>query len=107
MSVKIIQGDDAEFNVVVKLDGSIYDLTSVAAATFKIPLAAGGCLDLTLGAGVTIPTPTNGTLAITVSDTESPTLKLGKLNVELVLEESGKIKTLQFKNGVEIIARYC
>lgn len=106
MSVKIIQGDDVEFDVLVQLNGQPYDLSGVTAATFKIPTDS-GCLDLTLGAGLTIPTPTNGKVKVEATDAQTPTLKKSKLNVELILEEGTKTRTLQFKNGVEVIARFC
>ena len=108
MSVNIIQGDDSEFKIQVTASGACYDLTNVTEATFKIPLEAGGCLDLTLtGGAIAIPTPANGELVVTVTDVQSPTLKIGRNNVELILDESGTIKTLQFKNGVTILERFC
>lgn len=107
MSAKIIQGDDVTFKIKVsKEDGSCFDLTNVTAATIKIPLTAGGEQTLSLGSEITIPTPLNGEVVVAVTDTISATLKTGKHNIELILDESSAFTTLQFKNGVEVVARY-
>lgn len=105
MSATVIQGDDLTFKILVKKSGSCYDLTNVTGATLKIPLAAGGESSLILTAGLTIPTPINGEIVVDISDTLSTTLKLGKLNLELILDESSQFQTLQFQQGLEVKAR--
>lgn len=107
MSVNLIQGDDVEFSITVTMNGVIYDLALVTAATFSIPLGDGTCLDLTLGSGVDIPNPATGVVEITIDDMQTETLPLGKINVELILEETDKKKTLQFKSGLNVSPRYC
>lgn len=105
MSVKIFKGDDLVFTIRVKEDGGCYNLTSVTAATLKIPLQAGGSESLTLGAGLTIPTPSNGEIVVNIDNTISTNFKVGAQTLELILDESGELKTLQFKNGLVVSAR--
>lgn len=105
MSASVIQGDDLTFKILVKKSTSCYDLTNVTAATLKIPLAAGGEQSLTLGVELTIPTPINGEIVVTVTDTISALLKIGKLNLELILDESTTYTTLQFTAGLVVSAR--
>lgn len=104
MSVKLIQGDDLQFKILVKLSGECYDLSNVTGATLKIPTDT-GTLDLTLGAGLTIPTPLNGQVIVDIDDSQSGDICTGSINIELTLDESGKIKTLQFKDAMEVSER--
>lgn len=106
MSANLIQGDDLTFKILVKKSGGCYDLTSVSAATLKIPLAAGGEETLAIGTGLTIATPVNGEVEVTISDTISATLKIGTLNLELILDEATEFTTLQFTGGLVVTKRF-
>lgn len=104
MSVKLIQGDDLQFKILVKISGQCYDLTNVTAATLKIPTMT-GTLDLTIGSGLSIPTPLNGEIVVDIDDTQSGDICTGEIDIELILDESGKIKTLQFANAMDVSER--
>lgn len=105
MSVSVFKGDDTQFKLLIKVNNACYDLTNVTAATLKIPLEAGGTLDLILTSGLSIPTPVNGEIVVDITDTQTDLLQIGELNLELILDESGKIKTLQFLKGLKVSNR--
>lgn len=106
MSVEIYQGDDKSFTIQVKFESGCYDLSAVTAASLKLPNHDHGQFtELTLGAGLLIPDPKNGKIQATLEDTDTIHLKAGKQSIELILDESGKFQTLQFKNGIEVKER--
>ena len=98
--VSIFKGDDVAFKLLIKEGSKCYDLSNVTAASLTTETET-GTITLSLGAGLTIPTPVNGEIEVVFTDAKSATLRTGNLNIELVLDESGDLKTLQFLEALE------
>jgi hypothetical protein len=110
--ITIIQGEDK--NIVVKIqqeDGDAYDLSSVTEMEACLLNADGTTLTKTqTGGAITIvdSAPQNGKINVRLEETETALLKKGEdLNMELVIDESGEKKILQFLAEITVLARVC
>lgn len=110
--ITIIQGEDK--NIVVKIekeDGDAYDLGSVTEMTACLKNADGSSLEKTqTGGAITIvdSAPQNGKISIRIEETESALLKKGEeLDMELIIDESGEKKIIQFIGEIKVLARVC
>ena len=110
--ITIIQGEDK--NVVVKIeqeDGDAYNLVNVTEMTACLKNADGTSLEKTLtGGAITIvdSAPQNGKVSIRLEETETALLKKGEeLDMELIIDESGEKRILQFIGEIKVLARVC
>jgi hypothetical protein len=110
--VTIIQGEDK--NIIVKIqneDGDAYDLSNVTEMEACFKNADGSTLTKTqTGGAITIvdSAPQNGKIKIRLEETETALLKKGEeLDMELLIDESGEKKILQFIGELKVLARVC
>jgi hypothetical protein len=110
--INIIQGEDK--NIIVKIQdsqGDAYDLSSVTEMTACLKNADGTSLEKTqTGGAITIvgSAPQNGKIQVRLEETETELLKKGEeLDMELIIDESGEKRILQFIGEINVIARVC
>lgn len=110
--ITIIQGEDK--NIIIKIqqeDGDAYDLTNVTEMTACLKNADGTSLNKTqTGGAITIvdSAPQNGKIKVRLEETETALLKVGEeLDMELIVDESGEKKILQFIGELTVLARLC
>ena len=110
--ITIIQGEDK--NIIVKVEqenGDAYNLQSATEMEACLKNADGSSLVKTQTSGaITIvdSAPQNGKLQIRLEETETELLKKGEaLDMELLIDESGEKKILQFIGEVKVLARVC
>ncbi len=104
--IEFFQGDSFDFSIFILKDKICFDLTNVTAAVLKIPLQAGGFLELTISDGLIIPSPITGEIQASISSVNSALLKTGTNSMELTLDESGKFTTIQFDNSIKVKAKF-
>jgi hypothetical protein len=110
--VNIIQGEDK--NIVIRIqeqDGDAYNLVNVTEMTACFKNADGTNLEKTQSSGaITIidSAPQNGKIQVRLEEGETALLKKGdEQSMELVVDESGEKRILQFIGEINVIARVC
>lgn len=115
--ITIIQGEDKVFIIRIQRgNGDAYDLSDVTDAEVCFKNQDGSALKKTIsvlspnlgGVEILDGIPINGKLKVRVEETESPLLKAGdKLDFEVLIDENGEKKIIQFKKQLEVLKRLC
>lgn len=107
--LNIVQGEDRLITVRLEDENQdAVDLSPFDEITASFKRADNTLLEkkLTL-AEITIPSaaPQNGKIQIILTDTDTASLKVGKIDFELILDDGTERKIIQFKEQIEIKKR--
>lgn len=112
MSAKIIKGDDVSLTISLKdSNGECFDLTPYADASDAITVCLEGTSSNVSTTGTISGAPESGKILFSLDNTETDSLKTGKISVEAILDNelhpAGARRTSQMKNALEVLERIC
>lgn len=110
--ITIIQGEDKDITIKITNESEdAYDLSSVTEMEACMKNTDGSTLVKTqTGGAITIvgSAPQNGKITLRLEETETALLKKGdSLDLELLIDESGEKRILQFIGEVKVLSRVC
>lgn len=104
-TLKIIQGEDRVIELVLRYDnGNPYPLTGVTEITVRFKKTDGTTLSATLtGTKVLIVSTEGGQISISLTDTETATLKLGSNPVTVVIDVNTARRIVNIPNAIQVV----
>lgn len=103
VDTEIIKGEDREWEMHIKADGAIQDLTDIDAAVLKLKSSSGADQQLTLAASELVKTnATAGILKAVLSDTKSALLRSGAVSYQLELSDGSDKRIIQVSGKLTV-----